>query len=260
MPPLPAGGWGGMAVGWHPRTPSASRGCPWTGPLALEASGTPHACAPAALGPTVPLSSLEPVVRPVFRQRLHLSLPAALPLSWPQPPQPRRLPVPRLPSGRRLACGLPAASSAGQPLARLGEGSRWHGGTRAGGGEAPAGVPREKWLYISYTLQGVAHMLFDRTTWTFINSFADWLSALGTVSAVILALYLARRDKNVRLEVSAGHRIVVTPGTEGPYPEYLMIRIVNIGHREAQITNIGWKVGLFRRLSRYAVLGCQNRP
>ena len=138
-----------------PRTPSASRGCPWTAPLAIEASGTPQACAPAALGPTVPLSSLEPVVRPVLRQRVHLSLPAALPLSWPQPPQPRQLPVPRLPAGRRVACGLLAASSAGQPLARLGEGSRWHGGTRAGGGEAPAGVPREKWLYISYTLSGV---------------------------------------------------------------------------------------------------------
>ena len=142
MPPLPAGGEAWLSAG-IPRTPSASRGCPWTGPLAIEASGTPHACAPAALGPTVPLSSLASVVRPVFRQRVHLSLPAALPLSWPPPPQPRRLPVPRLPSGRRLACGWPAASSAGQPLARLGEGSRWHGGTRAGGGEAPAGVPRE---------------------------------------------------------------------------------------------------------------------
>jgi hypothetical protein len=65
--------------------------------------------------------------------------------------------------------------------------------------------------------------------------------------------YLIKGVQTSGLEVSAGHRIVVTPGTEGPYPEYLMIRIVNIGHREAQITNIGWKVGLFRRLSRYAV-------
>jgi hypothetical protein len=56
----------------------------------------------------------EAVLRPVFRQRLHLSLPAALPLSWPQPPQPRRLPVPRLPSGWRW----PAASSAGQRWCR----------------------------------------------------------------------------------------------------------------------------------------------
>jgi len=40
---------------------------------------------------------------------------------------------------------------------------------------------------------------------------------------------------------------MVTPGEKGPHPEYLVIRIVNIGHREAQITNLGWKVGLFKK-------------
>src|SRR5437879_7592937 len=47
--------------------------------------------------------------------------------------------LPQAPVRAALACGLPAASSAGQPLMRLGEGSRWRGGTRAGGGEAPGG-------------------------------------------------------------------------------------------------------------------------
>jgi hypothetical protein len=45
---------------------------------------------------------------------LSVALPAALPLSWPQPPQPRRLPVPTLPSGWRWpAAGLlpPALTS-----------------------------------------------------------------------------------------------------------------------------------------------------
>jgi hypothetical protein len=49
------------------------------------------------------------------------------------------------------------------------------------------------------------------------------------------------------LHVTAGHRLIVTQGQKGPHPEYLLIRIVNIGHREAQITNIGWKVGLFKK-------------
>ena len=87
----------------------------------------------------------------------------------------------------------------------------------------------------------------DRTTWEFINSFSAWLSAFGTIAAVIVTLYLARLDKRVRLEVSAGLRLMVTPGVPGEHPEYLVIRIVNIGHREAQITNIGWKAGLFKR-------------
>lgn len=87
----------------------------------------------------------------------------------------------------------------------------------------------------------------DRATWEFINSFSSWLSAFGTIAAVIVALYLARIDKRVRLEVSAGIRLIVTPGVPGPHPEYLAIRIVNIGHREVQVTNIGWKVGLLKK-------------
>lgn len=40
---------------------------------------------------------------------------------------------------------------------------------------------------------------------------------------------------------------MVTPGIPGPHPEYVFINIVNIGHREAQVTNIGWKAGLFKK-------------
>lgn len=97
---------------------------------------------------------------------------------------------------------------------------------------------------------------FSQDTWRFINTFAPWLSAAGTFSAVALSLYLARRDKNVRLKVSAGHRIIVGPGSREPYPEYLSIYVVNIGHRDAQVINIGWKVGLFKK--QYAVQSTMN--
>ena len=93
--------------------------------------------------------------------------------------------------------------------------------------------------------------LLNPDTWRFINTFAPWLSAIGTLLAVTLSLHLARRDKTIRLEVSAGHRILVTQGKSGPRPEYLVIKIVNIGHREAQITNIGWKTGILKK--QYAV-------
>ena len=56
--------------------------------------------------------------------------------------------------------------------------------------------------------------------------------------------------------VSAGHRIIVGPGSQEPYPEYLSICIVNIGHRDAQIINIGWKVGIVKK--RYAVQSTIN--
>jgi hypothetical protein len=83
-------------------------------------------------------------------------------------------------------------------------------------------------------------------TWKFINSFAPWFSAIGTIAAVIVSLRLATRDRNIRLKVSAGHRLLITPGIEAR-PEYLNIRVVNIGHRDAQITNIGWKTGVFKK-------------
>ncbi len=93
--------------------------------------------------------------------------------------------------------------------------------------------------------------MLTEETWKFINTFAPWFSAIGTISAVILSLYLARRDKNVRLAVSAGHRIIIGPGSSEPYPEYLSIYVVNIGHRDAQLISIGWKIGFFKK--RYAV-------
>lgn len=95
-------------------------------------------------------------------------------------------------------------------------------------------------------------MLLSQDTWKFVNTFAPWLSAVGTISAVIVSLHLARRDKRIRLEVSAGIRLIVTPGIpESARNEYLAIHVVNIGHREAQITNVGWKAGIFKK--RYAV-------
>ena len=102
-----------------------------------------------------------------------------------------------------------------------------------------------KILHLSNTVRGRNYM--DRATWQFINSFSSWLSAIGTVAAVIVALYLARRDKRIRLEVSAGIRLIVTQGIKGNPPEFLTIRVTNIGHREAQLTNIGWKIGFFRK-------------
>jgi len=87
----------------------------------------------------------------------------------------------------------------------------------------------------------------SQDTWKFINTFAPWFSAIGTLSVVIVSLYLAGRDRNIRLKVSAGHRIIIGPGSAKPYPEYLCIYVVNHGHREAQITNIGWKVGIFKK-------------
>ena len=84
-------------------------------------------------------------------------------------------------------------------------------------------------------------------TWRFINTFAPWLSAIGTISAVVVSLYLAQSEKPVRLEVRAGHRIIIDPGRKDEPPEFLYIGAINTGHRVVTITNVGWKLGLFKK-------------
>jgi hypothetical protein len=90
-----------------------------------------------------------------------------------------------------------------------------------------------------------------KAQWELINSFANWLSAIGTLAAVIVALYLAYRAARPKVQLSVGHRIIIEPGTKGPTPEFVMFKVVNAGDRPVRITQIGWKVGLYRK--RYAV-------
>ncbi len=83
--------------------------------------------------------------------------------------------------------------------------------------------------------------------WKFINTFAPWFSAIGTIAAVIVSLYLARAEKPIKLEIRAGHRIVVGNDSTGKYPEFLYISVTNRGHRTATITNVGWRIDFIKK-------------
>jgi len=90
--------------------------------------------------------------------------------------------------------------------------------------------------------------MFDTETWKFINTFAPWLSALGTFTAVFVALYLASRDRQIKLRVYAGVMVIATAGKPpAENEECVLINAVNLGRREVTITNIGWSTGLFRK-------------
>lgn len=85
-----------------------------------------------------------------------------------------------------------------------------------------------------------------KAQWEFINSFGNWLSAVGTLAAVWTSLYLANRISTPRAKVMVGHRITVQPGRQGPYPEFILFSLVNTGERTLRINGIGWCVG-FRK-------------
>ncbi|WP_098742067.1 hypothetical protein [Paenibacillus sp. EZ-K15] len=63
-----------------------------------------------------------------------------------------------------------------------------------------------------------------------LGNIADWLSAIGTIGAVVVALYLARRESNPRafVQVDWSYEVdgVLTISRE---PSFIKCRIVNIG-------------------------------
>jgi hypothetical protein len=87
--------------------------------------------------------------------------------------------------------------------------------------------------------------LLNEDTWRFINTFAPWFSAIGTISAVVTSLYLAKKSGRVHLKVDAGVRTIIQQGI--PSKDFVTIMVVNKGHRTATIQSVGWKLGFFRK-------------
>ena len=82
------------------------------------------------------------------------------------------------------------------------------------------------------------------------GSVADWVSGLGSMAAVITALYLASWSQVIKLSGYCGIRSVI--GVSGPQQELVFISVTNIGSRTATICNIGMRVGRFKK--RHAII------
>lgn len=86
----------------------------------------------------------------------------------------------------------------------------------------------------------VSFLGLDKEHWDLINSFANWVSAFGTVAAVSVSLWLAFRQDRISLRVAAGVRVVVAVGVKAPTVRYITISAVNRGKRLAKVQSIGW--------------------
>ena len=88
--------------------------------------------------------------------------------------------------------------------------------------------------------------MWDMETWKFINTFAPWLSAIGTLTAVCISVWLARRDKYIRLAVSANtQRLISLNEPNRPCVDIVFLAVTNIGHRSATIKKFYWSTGFF---------------
>lgn len=83
----------------------------------------------------------------------------------------------------------------------------------------------------------------DLDTWTALNSLAAIVSAFGTLAAVIVALRLARRDFQPRLQMHASIMQVVQAG---PTAEFLFVTGTNIGLVPVTVKGVFWRFGWFR--------------
>ena len=96
----------------------------------------------------------------------------------------------------------------------------------------------------------------DKEVWIFINSFAPWLSAVGSLSAVIFSLYLSRQDKRIHLDISAGYKVFAQSNYITSSKNLLHIHIVNMGYKEVQINQLLWKTGIIKK--KYAIQVLDN--
>jgi hypothetical protein len=76
-----------------------------------------------------------------------------------------------------------------------------------------------------------------REMWQFINSFADWFSAAGTIAAVAVALFLAARDRRIRLIPRAAHQVILVPNSRSNQ-EIVGITVTNKERRTAILTGL----------------------
>ena len=88
----------------------------------------------------------------------------------------------------------------------------------------------------------------ESSTFSIYNGI-NLLSAIGTMTAAIVALYLARSAEKVKLRIEANQSVVVVGGST---TNVLSITITNIGNSAAIINNVAFTIG--RRKKTYSLI------
>jgi len=88
--------------------------------------------------------------------------------------------------------------------------------------------------------------------WEFINAFAPWFSALGTVLAVVVSLYFSYSNRKTSLMISASIFEFFQEGSQET-EDYILIQITNTSYKDVVIKNFSWEFGLFKK--RYIMPG-----
>jgi len=88
-----------------------------------------------------------------------------------------------------------------------------------------------------------------------IDIGAESLTAIGTVGAVIVALWLSRREQRTKIAVSAAVAHFVEPfQTFAESTELVTMTATNMGFSTVVVNSLCWRVGLLRRKVLYVAL------
>tara|TARA_R110001606_G_scaffold346892_4_gene496038 strand:+ start:65811 stop:66380 length:570 start_codon:yes stop_codon:yes gene_type:complete len=80
-----------------------------------------------------------------------------------------------------------------------------------------------------------------KDTWLFINSFAPWLSAAGTVLISGIALWLSARDRKVQLRATFSNGVIPNENSHVLNLFVYTLSCVNVGPRQVSVTNYHWR-------------------
>lgn len=79
-------------------------------------------------------------------------------------------------------------------------------------------------------------------TWNCVNSFALWISAIGTVSVSTIALWLSLRDGFLRISTRFSLGIIANASPSRENIRVYILEFTNIGVRPITVTNYRWKI------------------
>ena len=80
------------------------------------------------------------------------------------------------------------------------------------------------------------------TTWECINSFSNWISAVGTVAATFLALWLSVRDRRINLITQLSIGLVPSSNPAILDQQVLALEFTNGGPRTITVTSHAWRL------------------
>lgn len=78
------------------------------------------------------------------------------------------------------------------------------------------------------------------TTWECVNSFANWLSAIGTICITGLALWLSVRDRRVNLRATLTLGLLPSSNPNLLDRPVFVLSFTNVGPRPVTVTNHCW--------------------